>query len=36
MNPIVQFWKHCYRRNKLEAGQNSALRWTFSFISANW
>jgi len=26
--------KHCYRRNKPAAGQSSAPRWTFSFISA--
>jgi len=23
-------------KNKPEAGRNSALRWTSSFISANW
>jgi len=23
-------------RSKYEAGQSSAPRWTFSFISANW
>jgi len=34
--PIVQLWKHCYRRNKPETRQSNAPRWTFSFISANW
>jgi len=35
IKPIIQFCKHCYRRNKLEAGESSALRWTISFINAN-
>jgi len=34
--PSVQLRKHCYRRNKLEAGQSNASRWRFCFISANW
>jgi len=28
IKPIIQLWKHCYRRNKSEAGQISAPRWT--------
>jgi len=37
-NPIVQLWKHHYRRSKHEACQSTvcALLWTFSFISTNW
>jgi len=26
MKPVVQLWKHSYRRNKSEAGQSSAPR----------
>jgi len=33
IKPIVQLWKH-YWRNKPEADQSNAPRWTFSFISA--
>jgi len=36
IKPIVQLWKHCYRRNKPEADQSSAAQWTFSFISAGF
>jgi len=35
IKPIFQLWKHCYRKNKPEAGHSSAPRWMFSFISAN-
>jgi len=34
IKPVVQLLKHWYRRNKPEADQSSAPRWTFSFISA--
>jgi len=31
---VVQWWNYCYQRNKPEANQSYALRWTFSFNSA--
>jgi len=29
-------YENAYRRNKSEASQSNAQRWTCSFISANW
>jgi len=34
MKPVVQLWKHCYRRNKPQADGSSGPRSTFSFTSA--
>jgi len=36
IKPIVQVWKCCYRRNKPEACQSSAPRWTISLNDATW
>jgi len=34
--PVIQLWQQCNGKNKVEAGQSSAPRWTFPFISTNW